>query len=259
MFCWIASSSSIDAARQAVARRGQLLARVAARQHHLLLLDVLRPDLEAQRHAAQFPLRELPARRVGVAVVEHHAHAGRGERVADLLRVRQHGLLPVAARDRHDHHLVRGDPRRQHEPGLVAVRHDHAADEPRRHAPRRPVDVLERLVARLEADLERLREVLAEVVRRPGLQRPAVAHQRLDRVGPLGAGELLALRLAARPRRAWRARSRRTPCRAPGSCASPLRPPRRSRAPCGPPARGTPSSAGTAASPSPSGRRSPTG
>ena len=53
----------------------------------------------------------------------------------------------------------------------------------------------------------------------PGLQRAAVAHQRLDRVRPLGAGELLALGLPPRRRRAWRARSRRTPCRAPGSCS----------------------------------------
>ena len=125
MFCWIAVEQLLHAARQAVHRRRELLARVAARQHHLLLLDVLRPDLEAQRHAAQLPFGELPARRVGVAVVEHHAHAGRDERVADLLRVRQHGLPPVAAGNRHDDHLVRRDARRQHEPGLVAVRHDH--------------------------------------------------------------------------------------------------------------------------------------
>ncbi len=68
----------------------------------------------------------------------------------------QHGLLPVAAWNRHDDHLIRRDVRRQDEAAVVAVRHDHAADEPRRHAPRRRPRVLQRLVAALELDLERL-------------------------------------------------------------------------------------------------------
>ena len=59
------------------------------------------------------------------------------------------------------------------------------------------VDVLHRLVARLELDVEHLGEVLTEVVRRAGLQRTTVAHQRFDRIRPLGAGKLLALGLLA--------------------------------------------------------------
>ncbi len=113
------------------------------------------------------------------------------------LALRQHGLAPVVAADRHDHDLIRRDERRQHEPAVVAVDHDDGADEPRRHAPRRAPDVLHRLVARLERDVERLREILAEVVRRAGLQRAAVAHQRFDRIGPERAGKLLALALHA--------------------------------------------------------------
>ena len=54
-----------------------------------------------------------------------------------------------------------------------------------------------RLVARLELDVEAPREVLPQIVRRARLQRPAVPHQRLDRVGAIGAGELLALGLLA--------------------------------------------------------------
>ena len=115
----------------------------------------------------------------------------------DLLRPRQHRLAPVLAADRHDDDLIGRQRRRQHQAAVVAVRHDDAADEPRRDAPRRAPHVLHRLVARLERDVERLREVLSEVVRRAGLQRAAVAHQRLDRVGADGAGELLALALLA--------------------------------------------------------------
>ena len=70
----------LDVRGQALHRHERLLARVAARQHHLRLLDVLGPDLEAQRHAAQLPLVELPAGRLRVAVVEHHADAARDQR-----------------------------------------------------------------------------------------------------------------------------------------------------------------------------------
>ncbi len=55
--------------------------------------------------------------------------------------------------------------------------------------------MLERLVPGLECDVERLREVLAEVVRGPCLQRATVAHQGFNRVRAQGPGELLALAL----------------------------------------------------------------
>ena len=121
--------------------------------------------------------------------------------VPDRLRLRQHGLPPVAAGNRHDHHLDGRDARRQHEARVVAVGHDQPADQPRRDAPRRRPHVLQRLVAALELDVEGLGEVLAEVVRGARLQRPAVAHQRLDRVGLVRAGELLGRRSSARDHR----------------------------------------------------------
>jgi len=75
---------------------------------------------------------------------------------------------------------MRRHPGWQDQAVVVAVRHDQAADHPRRHPPRRRPGVLQGLVAALELNLERLGEVLPEVVRRAGLQRAAVAHQRLD-------------------------------------------------------------------------------
>ncbi|MEZ5207167.1 MAG: hypothetical protein R2690_09375 [Acidimicrobiales bacterium] len=48
-----------------------------------------------------------------------------------------------------------------------------------------------------EGDVGGLREVLAQEVRRAGLQGLAVLHHRLDRVRPLGAGEAFARRLLA--------------------------------------------------------------
>ena len=117
--------------------------------------------------------------------------------VANLLALGQHGFLPVAARNRHDHDLIRRDRRRQDQAAVVAVRHDHGADQARRHAPRRGPRVLQRLVAALELDLERLGEVLSEVVRGARLQRAAIAHQRFDRIGLRRAGELFALALLA--------------------------------------------------------------
>ena len=79
-----------------------------------------------------------------------------------------------------------------------------------------PHDVVQacctRLVARLELDVERLGEVLPEVVRRAGLERAPVAHQRLDRIGCERAGEFFALALP--PVDTGIASSiRRSPCR----------------------------------------------
>ena len=58
--------------------------------------------------------------------------------------------------------------------------------------------MLHRLVARLESDVERLGKVLPEVVRGAGLQRAAVTHQRLDRIGAQRAGKFLVFALAPR-------------------------------------------------------------
>ena len=55
----------------------------------------------------------------------------------------------------------------------------------------------QRAVLVLELDARRLGEVLAEEVRRAGLQRLAVLHHRLDAVGADRAGEPLALGLLA--------------------------------------------------------------
>src|SRR2546428_5388087 len=146
----------LDAPRQPVHRHERLLARVAPRQHDLRFLDVLWTDLEAQRHPAQLPLVELPAGRLRVAIVEHHADPAGDEAVADRLSLRQHRLLPVAARNRDDDHLIRRNRGRENQPSFIAVRHDDAADHTGGHTPRRAVHVLHRLVASLERDVEDL-------------------------------------------------------------------------------------------------------
>ena len=82
-----------------------------------------------------------------------------------------------------------------------------------------PQTYCERLVAGLEPDLERLGEVLAEVV---GGARPAAPGRppsapRSSRCGRRRRTSRSPT--CGRRRRAWPARSRRTPCRAPGSCS----------------------------------------
>ena len=114
---------------------------------------------------------------------------------------RQHLVGLLAAADRDDHHLVGGEQRRQDEALVVPVRHDHSADHAGAHAPRGGVAQPELAALRGVLDAEGPGEVRAHVVRRAGLQRPPVAHHRLDRVGPLGAGEPLARRLLARDHR----------------------------------------------------------
>ena len=71
--------------------------------------------------------------------------------------------------------------------------HDHGPDQPCCYPPRGSPRVDKFLVFVLEPDIERLRKVLAEVVRRSYLQRAPVTHQCFESVGAKGACELLTL------------------------------------------------------------------
>ena len=135
-----------------------------------------------------------------------------------------------------------------------------AADQARRDAPRRASRRAARVLSRawnwISNALAKFCPRLCDV---PGLQRAAVAHQRLDRVGLRRAGELLALALLPVDDRHRQHVLGRTPVDVEHLQRLFLALPPRSRARCALPARGTRSCAGTAASPSPSARRWPTG
>jgi hypothetical protein len=216
--------------------------------------DVARPDLDAQRDAAELPVVELEARRHALAVVHLHAHARAAEGGGHAIHRRPHRRgLGRAPRDRHQDDLVRGQARRQDQALVVAVGHRDRADHARGQAPARGPAVLE-LVDPVEvADLEGAREVLPEVVRGAGLQRPPVAHHGLDGVGA-DAPAKRSLALAPLDRRSAAsvsAKSRRS--RAAG--ASRPRPPRRWHGRCGPLATRTRWCGGRASCGAPSGRR----
>src|SRR5207237_1352821 len=91
---------------------------------------------------------------------------------------------------------VRRAPRGEQEGTLVALGHYEAADELRARDPRGGIRILLGAVTSGVADVERVREALAEVVRRSRLERLAVAHQRFEREGVDSAGEALALALS---------------------------------------------------------------
>src|SRR5262249_58311590 len=121
------------------------------------LRDFAWADLDTDRDAAHLPVVELEAGRDPVALVELHPDAAGHELRPHPLRGFEHrGALVVLPVDRHDHDLVRGQPRWQHEPLVITVDHDDRADEPGGQAPRRRPAVLE-LVTLVEAlDVEGL-------------------------------------------------------------------------------------------------------
>ena len=271
---WMSRSSFVDVRRGAGERHAELLAllagHVAPGDHAGALLQVLRPELDAHRHAAQLALGEAEARltcRTSCRPSPRAARSRRTRRAAGraapppaspprrCTAARSASFLPSGQMTTWIG-ASRGGTTRPLSSECVMIRP--------------PISRVEtpQLVAQAYSSLsssfwnchvERLGEVLPEEVARARLQRLAVLHHRLDAERVDRAGELLPLALRARPAPASPSTPRRT-CGTPRpSAASPPRPPSAWRGRCGPPARGTRRCAGTAASASPSGRRCTTG
>ena len=115
-----------------------------------------------------------------------------------LAIIDQRGILVIVAQHGQDHDLPRGEARRNAQTVIIAMRHDHAADHPRRDAPAGCVGQRLAAFAVLEFDPARRRKIRAEIMAGPGLERLAVLHHRFDRPSLDSAGETLVLRLLAR-------------------------------------------------------------
>src|SRR3546814_2567354 len=79
---------------------------------------------------------------------------------------RSSDLLVTAAHHRQDYHLLRRDRGWHAQSVVIAMRHDDAADQPRRYAPAGRVAELLRTFTVLELYSSRLGEIGAEVMRR---------------------------------------------------------------------------------------------
>ena len=155
-----------DARLELIERDGDLLAVVAADGDAVTGLDVLRTDLDAQRHALHLPVGELPAGAV-VAEVALRAQAGGLQTRDKLLGLLGHAGL--VRRDGQHDDLDRRDVRRQHETAVVTVGHDQTADDARGHTPRGLVRIGLLVVLVGIGDVERAGKAVAEVVARAGL------------------------------------------------------------------------------------------
>ena len=100
-------------------------------------------------------------------------------------------------RDGQHDDLDRRDVRRQNKAAVVTVGHDETADDARGQTPRGLVRIDLLIVLVGIGDVERAGKAVAEVMARAGLERLAVVHHALDRVGVHGAGELLLVGLVA--------------------------------------------------------------
>ena len=227
--------------RQAGHREALLLPAGAPGQHDGIARHVPRPDLEPQRDAPALPLVVLGPGFYPFARVEMGPDAGGQQLTLDPVGDGQHGgPILVGFPDRHQHHLVLRQARRADQARVVAVRHDERADQPGGDPPGGVPHVVHPTGGRLERDLERLGEVLSQVVAGARLERLVVLHQRFAAVGPKGAGEALAVGLPAghhRHRHPLLHEPAVDPEHRAGS-PPPPRPPSHER--CDPPARETP-------------------
>ncbi len=106
-----------------------------------------------------------------------------------------HSLVVVSLVDGDHHDLDGGNHRREPQALGISVDHDDRSHHAGAHSPAGAPAVL-RLVVLVEvSNVEGLGEVLAQVVRRTGLEGPLVSHHRFDGVAGQGPRELLRLRL----------------------------------------------------------------
>ncbi len=158
-------------------------------------MHIFGANLDAHGNAFDLPLAVLEARGEIVAVVDAVQETAFPARRDAPHRLGHRRALVLVLPDRHDDDLNRRQSRRKDQAVVVRVGHDQRADQARGGAPRRSPGILLAVIGGGVLDVERAREVLAQVMARPGLQRLAVLHHRLDRVGAKRAGELFALGL----------------------------------------------------------------
>src|SRR2546427_9975972 len=116
-----------------------------AYQDDLTGRHISRANLQPHRHTPQFPLVELPPRRVRVTVIQLHPELGAQRLRKISSRSKDFGFVFPENGD--DDDVVRCDLRREDESTVVPVRHDEAADESRGNGPGRRPDVLLLVVA----------------------------------------------------------------------------------------------------------------
>ena len=179
---------------------------VAPYDRNLSARRIASANLEHQGHALLDPAPTLLRGLAGALIKQHAdwlAQCGLlGQHGAQFLAIgQQRRVALVIAQHRQDHDLLRSNCRRHAQAVVIAVSHDHPADQPGRDAPAGGVAQRLLALAVLIADPGGLGESGAEVVRGAGLQCLAVLHHRFDRIGRGGAGKALVLRLFAREHR----------------------------------------------------------
>ena len=120
----------------------------------------------------------------------------------DTMRFGKHRCaLVFRLPDRHDYHLNRRKLWCETQPRIIAVRHHQTTDHARRYTPTRVPCKRFRALLVLELEIERLREILAEVVRRASLQRFVVLHHRFAGIRTQRTGKFLGICLLPRDHR----------------------------------------------------------
>src|SRR6266480_2247684 len=179
-----------DGGRYFVKRYRRLPAGPAGK-NDLATREVARPDLQSHGYTEAFPLEVLGSGFHRVTEIELDPDAELFQVGFHLTPNSRHlTSLVISLPDRHNHDRHGGELRWRNEPIVVRMRHDQAADEPSRDAPGRTPHVFEATGCGLILHVERLGEILAEVVRCPRLDRLIVLHQRFDRVRAQRPGEL---------------------------------------------------------------------
>ena len=183
-----------EALLQFFQRHGNLFAVIPSDANAASVFQILGAQLYTKRNALHLILGTLPAQRV-VAVINLCPETGSLDSAVKRLRCFQNAFLMLGYGN--DNHLNRGNFRRKHQSGIVAVGHDDSADNSRGKAPACLEGILLRVVLVSKCDIKLAGKAVSEEMAGTGLERLFIMHHAFDGIGVYRAGELLFICLVA--------------------------------------------------------------
>ncbi|GFI57721.1 hypothetical protein IMSAG025_01161 [Muribaculaceae bacterium] len=163
---------------------------IPAANHAFIGLNILRSDFHTDRNPPHLLLGEFPS---GALIRIVHLHPEPSQSIFQFKGFIQYPFLLLL--NRNNHHLGRGNFRRQYQPGIIPMHHNNRSDDTCGHPPGSLMYIFEFIIPVRKLNAKCLGKSIAKIMAGPRLQRLAVMHQCFNRIGCLRPCKFLLIRL----------------------------------------------------------------